>query len=125
MLYIEPIYHRRLELQKAASGPEIGVATAFGRSGCRCPPARIEDRYAPILPRGSVRPPFTFGTQESQILSPDHLRQGPIRVHRGYAPSRWRVARCQPQGLLALVGVIRSFRHPAIRRCNPKNAQLH
>jgi hypothetical protein len=33
MLYIEPIYHRRHELQKAASGPEIGVATAFGRSG--------------------------------------------------------------------------------------------
>jgi hypothetical protein len=47
MLYIEPIYHRRLELQKAASGPEI---TAFGRPGCRCPPARIEDRHVKASP---------------------------------------------------------------------------
>jgi hypothetical protein len=49
----------------------------------------------------------------------------PIRVNRDDAPSRWRVSRCQPQGLLALFGLIQSFQHPAIRRCNRKNAQLH
>jgi len=65
MLYIEPIYHRRLDLQKAASGPEIGVATAFGRSGCRCPPARIEDRHAKASPdaRAAAMTSFVFPGQ--------------------------------------------------------------
>src|SRR5260370_41958664 len=44
MLCILPIYHRRLELQKAVAGPEIGVATAYSRPGCRCPPARMPRR---------------------------------------------------------------------------------
>jgi hypothetical protein len=62
MLYIEPIYHRRLELQKAASGPEIGVAAAFGRSGCRCPLARIEDRHVKASPdaRAAAMTSFVF-----------------------------------------------------------------
>jgi hypothetical protein len=48
-----------------------------------------------------------------------------LRVDRSNAPSRWRDARRQPRGLLALVGVKQSFRRPAIYRCNPKNTQLH